>query len=113
MEEIHVQSRLISNVLNSKKTGIHIEFVHPEIINELHFDIASPELFNRRARLYVLKEREVKHKLETYQQDMISFVIHSDTDNYFSIPSFFGKELYIETENNDNPKLNIASLIFF
>jgi len=113
MEEIPVQSSLISNVLNSKKTGIHIEFEHPEIINELHFNITSPELFNRRARVYVLNEREVKHKLETYQQDITSFIINSDTDNHFSIPSFFGKELYIEIENQDNPKLSISSIKFF
>ena len=113
MEEIPVQSSFISNVLNSKTTAIRIEFEHPEIINELHFNITSPELFNRRARVYVLNEKKVKHKLETYQQNIISFIIHSDTDNHFSIPSFFGKELYIEIENQDNPKLSISSLKFF
>ena len=113
MEEIHVQSSLISNVLNSKKTGIHIEFEHPEIINELHFDITSPELFNRKARVYVLNEREVKHKLETYEQDITSFILHSDNDNHFSIPTFFGKELYIEIDNQDNPKLSFSSLKCF
>jgi len=113
MEEIPVKSTKTTEIATTKQTAIHIEFEHPEIINELHFNINSPELFNRRARVYVLKEREVKHKLETFQHDITSFVIHSDTDNHFSIPSFFGKELYIEIENQDNPKLSISSLNFF
>jgi len=113
MEEISVLSTKISELTTTKQTSIHIEFAHPEIINEVHFNITSPELFNRKARVYVLKEREVKHKIETYQHNLTSFVIHSEEDNHFSIPSFFGKELYIEIENQDNPKLNIASLKLF
>jgi hypothetical protein len=113
MEEIPVKSTKISELSTSKQTAIHVEFEHPEIINELHFNIASPELFNRRARVYVLNEREVNHEIGTYQKEITSFVIHSEKDNHFSIPSFFGKELYIEIENQDNPKLSISSLNFF
>ena len=102
-----------SELATTKITVIHVEFEHPEIINEFRFKIASPELFNRRARIYVLNEREVKHKLETYKQVIASFVIHSDLENNFIMPSFFGRELYLEIENQDNPKLTIESLNFF
>jgi len=113
MVDIPVKSTKISELVTTKLTAIHIEFEYPEIINELHFNIASPELFNRKARVYVLKEREVKHRLETYQQEITSFIIHSDRENQFSIPFFFEKEMYIEIDNQDNPPLNISSITFF
>lgn len=113
LEEITVKSTKISELSTTKQTAIHIEFEHPEIINKLHFNIASPELFNRKARVYVLNEREVNHKIETVQKEITRFVIHSEKDNHFSIPTFFGKELYIEIENQDNPKLSISSLNFY
>lgn len=96
----------------NKTTKIGVQFEHPEIINELHFTIYSPELYNRKARLYVLKEKTEKHEIKIEEHVLSRFVIHSNTDTHFTIPSFYGKELYIEIENEDNPKLTIESLQF-
>jgi hypothetical protein len=113
LEIIPVKSTEISELTTTKTTRIHIQFEHPEFINELQLNISSPELFNRKTRVYVLNEREVKHKLETFQKEITNFVIRSDKANHFSIPHFFEKELYIEIENQDNPKLTIESLDFY
>lgn len=96
----------------NKTSKIEIQFEHPEIINELHFTISSPELYNRKAKLFVLKERTEKHEIKIEEHILSRFVIHSNSDTHITIPSFYGKELYIEIENEDNPKLTIESLQF-
>lgn len=109
---IAVMSTTISEIKTEKKTKIHVVFEHPEIINQISFDIAAPDLYNRTGIIYTLKEKKVKHKVQTYQERITSFRIRSDKEARFPVSSFFGKELYIEIENQDNLVLDIASIQF-
>ncbi|GAA3508008.1 hypothetical protein GCM10022393_17760 [Aquimarina addita] len=109
---IPAQTTTISQLKEEKKTKIHITFEHPEVINQVLFNITAPDLYNRTAIIYVLKEKKIKHEIHTYKQQLTSFTIHSNKEANFSLNSFFGKELFIEIENQDNPALEISSIEF-
>jgi hypothetical protein len=94
----------------NKKTLIHIGFERPEVINEIKIDVSSPELYSRDATLYALREREVKHKVESYRELLKTFSIRSDKDLVFDISTISEKDIYLEIENKDNPKLEINSI---
>ncbi len=112
-EEISVMTTNISELTSEKKTRIHVVFENPEIINQVSFNVIEPKLYNRKARMYTLKTRKVKHQEETYEQQISTFAIRSDATNHFPVSSFFEKEVYIEIENQDNPKLTFSSVEFF
>lgn len=109
---IPVMRTTVSEIKDEKKTKIQIVFEHSEIIDEIYFDIAAPDLYNRIGTVYTLTEKEVNHKVKTYREEITGFTLRSDSKASFSIPSFFGKELYIEIENQDNPTLDITKIQF-
>ncbi len=113
LEEISVMTTNIYELTKEKKTRIHVVFKAPEIINQVQFNITEPKLYNRKARMYTLKTREVKHKVETYEQQISTFTINSDNNINVHVASFFEKEVYIEIENQDNPELTFSSIQFF
>lgn len=110
MEEIPVKTIAFSE--NEKKTQIHITFERPEVINQIRMAITAPELYSRDASLYILKEREVKRKTESHRQRLASLNIRSDRDLIFDISQEREKELYLEIDNYDNPKLEISGIHF-
>lgn len=95
-----------------KTTQILVTFNIPQHIEGMAFDIEN-EVFLRQARLLVNKTRTIKKRVETYQQHVFNFELHSGTHNTFDLPYIFEKEIIIEIENNDNPPLNIKHLKFF
>lgn len=110
LDEIPVET--IQYLEKENKTRIHIRFERPEIINQVNIEIGAPNFYNRKATLFTMEEREVKQKVETYRQQILNFTIHSDRETQFKIPTFFEKEVYLEIENQDNPKLEIEALYF-
>ena len=110
MDKIPVKAIAFSE--ENKKTEIHINFDRLEVINEIRIDIAGPELYSRNATLYAIREREVKRNIESYKQVLTTFSIRSDKDLVFDISTITEKELYLEIENKDNPKLQINSIQF-
>ncbi|MEW7292136.1 hypothetical protein [Aquimarina sp. 2304DJ70-9] len=113
LEEISVVTTNSSESKKKKRTRIHVVFKNPEIINQVKFNISEPKLYNRKARMYTLKTREVKHKKETYKHQISTFTISSDNNISFPVASFFEKEVFIDIENQDNPKLTFSSIQFF
>lgn len=108
MEKVPVKS--IDFLEKDKKTQIHIHFERQEVIDQIRLDITAPELFSRNALVYTMKEREVKRSMETYRQNLESFTIRSDQELVFHVPGLLEKELYLEIDNKDNPKLQINSI---
>ena len=100
----------ISYTEQDKSTQIQIRFTEPEVVNQITMAITSPELYSRQAKVYTLREREVNHVMETYTNVITSFEIRSDAPLVFDIPMLKTKELYIEIENKDNPKLVIPQI---
>lgn len=110
MEEIPV--KLIEFSEKDKKTQIHVRFDRKEVINQIRIAITAPDLYSRKATLYRLQEREVKHKVESYRQRLATFSVRSDKDLIFDIPECVEKEVYVEIDNKDNPKLQISGIHF-
>lgn len=110
MEKIPVKA--IEFLEKGKITQIHIRFERPEVVNQLRLDITAPSLYSRKATCYTLKEQKVKRNIESYRQHLSTFSIRSDEDLVFDIPKWTEKEIYIEIDNKDNPKLEISGVHF-
>lgn len=112
--QIEITDFKIKNTTNKekKKTQILVTFNIPQHIENMTFDIEN-DVFLREASILVNKTRTIKKRVETYQQNVLNFELHSGTHNRFDLPYIFEKEIIIEIENNDNPPLNINGIKFF
>src|SRR5690606_2468946 len=112
--KIEITDFKIKNSTNKKdgKTQIVITFDIPQHIENMTFDIEN-DVFLREASILVNKTRTIKKRVETYQQNVFNFELHSGTHNTFELPYIFEKEIIIEIENNDNPPLDIKHIKFF
>jgi len=113
LQEVKIKSKSIVEITDQKKTQIHITFENYEIINHVLFQIASPELYNRQARLYKISSREVKHKTEQYQENLARFNLSSSNNNIFNISEIFENDIYIEIDNKDDTNLSFNEIEFF
>lgn len=113
LQEIIPQSSSITQLASEKKTRIHVVFDAPQIINQIAFDISKPTFYKREATIYKIATRKNKRKTETYNDNITYFELNSDTNNIFSVPQIFEKELYISIDNQDNPSLKIAEIRFY
>jgi hypothetical protein len=59
VQEILPKSSTIGQLLSQKKTQIRVVFDNPQIINQIHFSVSNPSLFQRNARIYWNKTRVV------------------------------------------------------
>lgn len=96
-----------------KKTLIHVAFKHPQIINQIHFTISNPNLFQRNARIFVNKKKVVKHQTKSYQETLSNFELNSNQKNSFTVQQLFEKDFFIEIENHDNQPLTFDKIQFF
>jgi hypothetical protein len=110
MEEIPVKTNTFSE--KGKTSQIHVGFERPEVINQIRMSIINPEFYNRKATLYTIQEHEVKHKIESYKRVLATFYIRSGKDLIFDIPTCIEKDIYLEIDNKDNPKLQINGIHF-
>lgn len=111
-EKIPAEKIKYSKLVEQQKTKISIAFSNPEIIDKIAFNIDGPDFFRRSAVLYYLTTREKNHKEITEKQIIKRFTLNSERLNSFEITNFFGKELFIEINNQDNPELKISKLEF-
>src|SRR5690606_329482 len=111
---IEITDFKIKNTTNKKDktTQITINFNIPQHIEKMVFDIGN-DVFLREARILVSKTQTFKKRIETYEQNVFNFELHSGTHNSFDLPYIFEKEIIIEIENNDNPPLDIKHIKFF
>ncbi len=110
MEKIPVKSIAFLEV--EKKTQIHITFDNKEVINQIKIDISGPDLYSRNATFYSIEEREEKNEIISYRNPLATFTIRSDKDLVFNIPTCIEKDVYLEIDNKDNPKLQISAIHF-
>ncbi|MEH6537700.1 MAG: DUF3999 family protein [Psychroserpens sp.] len=110
MEKIPVSA--IEFLEKDQITQIHVSFERQEVSNQIRIDITGPDLYSRKATLYAIREREVKRTMESYRQVLTTFSIRSDKDLVFDIPTCIEKEVYLEIDNKDNPKLQIKGIHF-
>ena len=110
MEKIPIKT--IEFLEKDQITTIHANFERQEVIDQIRIDIAGPDLYSRKATLYALREREVKRTMESYKQKLATFSIRSDKDLVFDIRESIEKEVYLEIDNKDNPKLQINGIHF-
>ncbi|WP_281232000.1 DUF3999 family protein [Flavobacterium gelatinilyticum] len=112
LEEITPKKTTVSEDSSKKETRIQVLFDHPQIINQIAFEISKPTYYNRHAVLYKRTEHKIKRKTEVYDEEIASFELNSNTKNSFTIPEIFEKELFLKIENEDNLPLNILSVKF-
>ena len=113
LNPIPVKEVTTTQLEKEKKTLVKVRFEHPETLHQMYFTISAPEFFNRKTRVYTLATKMIKNKKETYKKYLANFVLRSDGTRRFPIPIEFEQEFYIEIENGDNPKLQIAEISFF
>jgi hypothetical protein len=110
---VNYASKEIKDFKAEKKTKIHIQFDSSQFLNQVRFEIAEPKLFKRNVRLFKLETRKVKHKFETFEQEITNFELNSDSQNTFNLFNIYEKDFYIEIENQDNQPLKISNVSFF
>jgi len=113
IEKIPVEKIEYSKLAKQKKTKINIRFSNSEIIDKIAFNVNAPEFYRRSATIYYLITKEKNHKEITHKQIIRRFTLNSESSNDFEINNFFGNELFIEIDNQDNPELEISKLEFF
>lgn len=96
-----------------KKTKIHIQFDNYQFLNQVRFEIVEPKLFKRNVRIFKLETRKVKHKFETFEQEITNFELNSDSQNAFNLFNIYEKDFFIEVANQDNQPLKISNVNFF
>jgi hypothetical protein len=92
-------------------TRIHVQFDHPQFISQYQFEIAAPNHFNRKARLYKKVPFRYKKKSGISDQTIDTFSLSSMHNNAIYEP-FFEKDFYFEIDNRDNPPLKIKDVRF-
>ena len=110
LQEIKPLKTATTELTPQKQTEIHVVFDEPQIIDQIDFEILRPTYYKRNAIIYKKIQKQTKRKLETYDQEIISFELNSNTKNSFSISEIFEKEFYIKIENKDNQPLTISAV---
>ncbi|WP_310554416.1 hypothetical protein [Flavobacterium sp.] len=98
---------------SEKKTKIHILFDSKQFLNQIRFKITEPKLYKRTVRVFKLETRKIKHKFETFENEISNFELSSDSQNNFNLFNIHEKDFYIEIENQDNQPLKISEIKFF
>jgi hypothetical protein len=110
---VNYVNKQITELKLDKKTKIHIQFDRPQFLNQIQFEIAEPKLYKRMAIVYKLETQKAKHKYETFQKEITSFELSSDSKEAFNLSDMHEKDFYIEIENQDNQPLKINNITFF
>jgi hypothetical protein len=112
-QEIFPKSSVITQYPSQKKTRIRVIFDNKQIVNQIAFNISSPNLYKRKGRVYLNKIREIKHRNETWQKTISTFELNSDRKKPIKIQQLFEKDFFIEIENEDNQPLTFSDIRFF
>ena len=95
---------------SEKETSIHVTFDHPQIINQIVFEISKPTYYSRKAIIYKKVKQQKNRKSVIYDEEIITFELNSNTKNSFTIPEIFEEEFFIKIENKDNQPLSISAI---
>jgi hypothetical protein len=112
-KEVLAKDKIITQLPSEKKTLIKVTFPFAQDIDKIVFDIKQPTLFNRKTIIYSIEKIKSKNKVEVTKKVLTEFTLDSNSKNDFTTSISKIKELYIEIENQDNPRLDITSISFF
>ena len=102
----------IKTIKEKKITQLKFTAKDAHKIDVISFDIAT-DFFLRKAKVIVTRTRNIKKRVETYDQVLDYFELNSKNINTFNFGNLNVKEFIIEIENQDNPPLNIEKVHFF
>ena len=102
----------ITTIKDKKTTQLKFTAKDAHKIDVISFDIDT-DFFLRKAKVIVTRTRNIKKRIETYDQVLDQFQLNSQNRNTFDIGNLNVKEFRIEIENQDNPPLNIEKVQFF
>ncbi len=113
LQTVTPQTKTISELIEEKKTQIHVVFKNKEVINQVQFKVIAPKFFNRKGIIYAKSSRVIKQKTEVYNKPLAHFRLNSENETIFNIPEIFEDSIYIEIENKDNHSLTFSDIHFF
>ncbi len=103
----------------TKKTYLRLQFPQPVYPERLEFEINSPALYYRPARILTEAEsstfrrrglfRKQKRRLQQ-SASFLPFTLSSNTPAVLELPRRQAEELVIEIDNADNPPLDVATV---
>ena len=113
LQKVTTESQTTVELIEEKKTQIHITFKNKEIINQIEFKVSAPEFFNRNITIYKKAIRLIKNKEEVYNQQLARIKLNSENQTIFNVSEIFEDDIYLEIENKDSNKLNFSNINFF
>lgn len=99
----------ISQDTNRKLTKITFSAKNKHLIEAIAFNIAT-EFYVRNAEIVVKKQREVKKRVEKYEEVITYFELNSKNDQTIYFNNLQEKEFTIQIDNQDNQPLEIKSI---
>lgn len=78
-------------------------------IDAIAFDITT-DYYNRSASITAKRERRTKRRVNTYEEQMVSFNLNSKRDRIIYFSTINENEFTVEIENQDNQPLNIKDI---
>lgn len=92
-----------------KRTKIVFSADNNYIIEAITLDVTT-EFYARKAKILVKKQREIKKRVEEYEEDIAYFDLNSKNDKTIYFNNLQEKEFTIEINNQDNQPLEIKSI---
>lgn len=99
----------ISQDTNRKLTIINFSAEKKHLIEAITFDIVT-EFYVRKAKIVVKRQREIKKRVEEYEEVIGYFDLNSKNDKTIYFNNLQEKEFTIEIDNQDNQPLNIKAI---
>lgn len=96
--------------LVNKRSLIHVRMQDAQHVNSIELNVASPQLFERTAKIIVARTVVVKRKKQIQKDVWFTFRVSSGNQGVIQIPPLYEKEFTVEIENKDSPQLEISSL---
>lgn len=102
----------IKTIKEKKITQLKFTAKDAHKIDVISFDIAT-DFFLRKVKVIVTRTRNIKKRVETYDQVLDYFELNSKNRNTFNFSNLNVNEFRIEIDNQDNPPLKIEKVQFF
>ncbi len=99
----------ISQDTNRKLTNITFSAENKHLIEAITFNIIT-EFYVRKAKLVVKRQREIKKRVEKYEEVIAYFELNSKNDQTIYFNNLQEKEFTIQIDNQDNQPLEIKSI---
>lgn len=113
LQKVTIASKTTKELVDEKRTQVHVLFKNKAIINQIQFKVAAPEYYNRNAIIYKKGIRIIKQKEQPYNSILARITLNSDEETTYNIPEIFEDNIYIEIENKDSNSLSFSDISFY